>query len=144
MDTALPMPVDPKDQAMALAVSSSDFVEALNQQTLKVTGLADGLYTLKIDGEPVGDFQAAQLATGINLATLQTPMAKQAAEVHALTLKHNNVHFFRWRTLQTTLEADGFHTAALETSLDTLEEQIIAAQRMAAQPKPRRYALVAK
>lgn len=142
-DRALPMPLDAKDAALGLAVASSDFVEALNQQTLKVGGL-DGDYTLKIDGEPVGDFSAAQLGMGVNLATLQTPMTKQAAEVHALTLKHNNVHFFRWRTLQTVLEADGYNTAPSETSLDALEEQLIGAQRIAAQPKARKYELVKK
>jgi lysophospholipase L1-like esterase len=141
-DRALPMPVDMRDPVMALAVSSSDFVESLNQQILKVRGLADGVYTLRIDADNIGDFPAAQLAQGINLATLATPMTRQAAEVHALTLKHNNVHFFRWRTLQTVLEGDGFHVAQAETDLDTLEDQIIAAQRIAALPKPHRYELI--
>ena len=130
------MPIDPsKDPVLGLAVASSDFMDALNRQPLKITGLAAGNYALKIDGETVGSFSSAALAEGVNLATLATPMAKQAAEVHALTLKHNNVHFFRWRTLQTVLEADGFNTATPETALDTLEEQIIGAQRMAAQPR---------
>ena len=108
-----------------------------------MSGLS-GAYTLKIDGEPVGDFSAEQLSAGINLAELATPMSKQAAEVHALTLKHNNVHFFRWRTLQTTLETDGYNTAASEAGLDSLEEQIVGAQRIAAQPKPHKYELVAR
>ena len=68
-------------------------------------------------------------------------MARQAAEVHAFTLRHNNIHFFRWRTLQTTLEVDGFVTGPSATALDSLEDQIIAAQRLTAQPKPRRYEL---
>ena len=141
LDKALPMPVDPRDPVTALAVASSDFVATLNQQTLRVRGLDEGRYTLKIDGDSAGDFTSAQLAEGVNLAALATPMAKQAAEVHALTLKHNNVHFFRWRTLQTVLEADGFNAGPSEASLDALEEQIVAAQRMAAQPKLRRYEL---
>jgi lysophospholipase L1-like esterase len=142
LDQALPMPVESRDPAMKLALSSSDFMDALDQELLKVGGLAPGSYTLKIDSDPVGDFSSEQLGAGINLATLPTPMMKQAAEVHALTLKHNNVHFFRWRTLQTVLEPDGFSTAAPEAALDALEEQVIAAQRMAAQPKPHRYELV--
>ncbi len=141
LDRALPMPVDPKDPVIALAVASSDFTEALNQQTLRVRGLA-GDYTLKIDSEAVGDFSAAQLADGINLAVMMTPMTRQAADVHALVLKHNNVHFFRWRPLQTVLEGDGFNTGPAEAALDALEDQIVAAKRMAAQPRPRRYELV--
>jgi lysophospholipase L1-like esterase len=142
LDGALPMPLDPQDPVLALAVSSSDFIESLDRQPLKVTGLPIGNYALKIDGETVGSFSAAALGEGVNLATAPTPMAKQAAEVHALTLRHNNVHFFRWRMLQTALGTEGFSTAGPENALDTLEEQIIGAQRIAAQPRVRRYELV--
>ena len=31
-------------------------------------------------------------------------MAKQAAKVHDLTLKHNNIHFVRWRDVQITVK----------------------------------------
>jgi lysophospholipase L1-like esterase len=141
LDNALPMPVDLRDPVIALAVASSDFMDALNQEGLRVTGLAAGSYTLRIDGESVGTFTAANLESGLNLATLPTPMVKQAAEVHSHTLKHNNVHFFRWRTLQTTLEPDGFRTAQSEALLDALEEQIVGAQRLAVQPRLRKYDL---
>ncbi|MCX6632246.1 MAG: SGNH/GDSL hydrolase family protein [Candidatus Solibacter sp.] len=87
-DEALPMPLDRRDPLVALVLRSSDFMEALNQQPLSVRGLAAGRYTLKIDGDPTGTFTAEQLAQGINLAELPTPMARQAAEVHALTLRH--------------------------------------------------------
>jgi hypothetical protein len=100
LDEALPMPVDLKDPVMALAVESSDFVQTLNQQTLKVTGLAAASYGLKIDDDEVGSFTSEQLGQGINLAILPTPMAKQAAQVHKLTLQHNNMHFQRWRQVQ--------------------------------------------
>ena len=45
----------------------------------------------------VGDFTKAQLAEGVNLATLATPMAKQAAHVHQLTLRRAKAHNQRWR-----------------------------------------------
>ncbi len=140
-DKALPMPIDWKDEAVALAVHSSDFLDSLDRELLRVTGLASGTYTLKIDGETVGDFPAAQLDKGINLAEYPTPMAKQAAEVHSLTVKHNNVHFARWRTVQVPLDGQGFDTAASERALDELEDQIVMAQRVAAQPRPHLYAL---
>src|SRR5438046_640169 len=103
LDEALPMPVDLNDPVVALAVKSSDFIQALNQQTLKVTGLTAPSYNLKIDGDEMGSFGKEQLAEGINLASLPTPMAKQAAEVHKLTLQHNNAHFQRWRQIQVPL-----------------------------------------
>jgi len=143
VDRALPMPLDPKDPLLALAVRSSDFVQALNQQPLKVTGLTAASYALRIDGEAIGKFSSQQLAEGINLAVLATPMAKQAASVHALTLKHNNIHFARWRQVQAPLADDRLaRKQAALAALDKLEDDVVAQQRAAAQPKPRRYELM--
>jgi hypothetical protein len=69
-------------------------------------------------------------------------MAKQALEVHALTLKHNQIHFQRWRQLQVPLQElklDRLQPAM--DSLDALEVELLAQQRAAAQPKPRHYEL---
>src|SRR6266478_3240345 len=54
LDEALPMPVDLNDPIVALAVKSSDFLQALNRQTLKVTGLKAANFELKIDGDEQG------------------------------------------------------------------------------------------
>ncbi|MGH9592918.1 MAG: SGNH/GDSL hydrolase family protein, partial [Bryobacteraceae bacterium] len=143
-DHSLPMPIDWKDELVALAVHSSDFVDALDRELLKVTSLPAGVYTLSIDGVPAGDFTAEALASGVNLANYATPMMQQAAEVHALTLKHNNIHFARWRTVQVPLDSSGFDNAPAESALDSLEDQVIVAQRVAAQPKPHRFELVPK
>jgi lysophospholipase L1-like esterase len=141
-DSALPMPLDLNDKVVALSIHSSDFIEALDQEPLKVTGLASARYTLKIDSEKVGDFTKEQLEDGINLATLPTPMAKQAAKVHDLTLKHNDIHFASWRDVQVTLQDYKFAGAqAAVDALDRLEDQIVQQQRAAAQPKPRHYEL---
>ena len=138
-ERALPMPIDWKDETVALAVHSSDFVAALDQEKLRVSSLTAGSYTLKIDGETVGSFTADDLARGINLAEYATPMSRQAADVHKLTLEHNSVHFARWRMVQVPLDGQGFPLAPAESSLDALEQQIVLAQRVAAQPKPHQY-----
>ena len=140
-DRALPMPIDWKDETLTLAVRSSDFLAALDQEKLRVTGLSEGSYVLKIDAETVGTFSAGQLASGINLAEFATPMAKQAADVHKLTLQHNNLHFARWRMVQVPLDSLGFLLTPTESSLDSLERQVIMAQRVAVQPKPHSYEL---
>lgn len=144
-DGALPMPLDLSDPAVALAVRSSDVIETLNREPLRVTGLPAARYTLKIDGDEVADFSSEQLAAGINLATLPTPMQQQAAQVHRLTLKHNDQHAFRWRTIQVPLQS---HIEAVQKALPPLlealdeeEAQTVAQQRAAAQPQPRRYEL---
>jgi hypothetical protein len=144
-DAALPFPLNMKDPVVALAVKSSDFVEALNREPLQVTGLPAERYTLSIDGEDVGDFSRDQLAQGVNLAQLSTPMMDQARDVHRLTLKHNDHHSWRWRDIQVLLggrsaELDAALPAVLK-ALDAEEAQMVATQRAAAQPKSHRYEL---
>jgi lysophospholipase L1-like esterase len=141
-DAALPMPLEPKDDVLQLSVRSSDFLAALNQEPLKVTGLKASRYVLAIDGEPAGVFTSAQLAEGVNLAVLPTPMAAQAMRVYDLTLKHNNIHFARWRQLQVPLQ--DFYLSTVQgaiAGLDKLESELVDRQRAGAQPLPRRYQL---
>lgn len=146
-DAALPFPFDMKDAPLALAVRSSDVVESLDQQMLKVAGLTAANYMLRIDGADIASFTKEQLATGINLATMRTtPMFKQAMAVHDLTIKHNNVHFARWRTVQVPLETMTM-TAQIQDalkSLDALESDLVAQQRRAARTLPHRFELVAQ
>ena len=144
-DMALPMPFDLKDEVMLLALRSSDFLEALDQQTLKVTGLSASKYQLNIDGTDLGVFTKEQLAVGINLAELATPMLKQALEVHDLTLKHNSIHAARWQELQVGLANKPLpHLQAALDALVQLESELVTQQRAAAQPAVRHYELIAK
>ena len=141
-DGTLPMPVNMEDKVVALSVRNSDFIAALDQEPLKVTGLSAARYTLTIDGEKVGGFTKEQLEEGINLATLPTPMAKQAAKVHDLTLKHNDIHFACWRDVQLSLK--DYKLAgepAVVEALDKLEDQIVQVQRETATPLRRHYEL---
>ena len=143
-DAALPMPVEMEQESIAAALPCSDITEALNQQPLKVTGLNPGRYTLKIDDEATGSFTAAELAQGINLAMLPTPMARQAAAVRTLTFRRNHVHFARWRYVEVSLEE--YHPAKLPqavAALDALDSELAELQKSTVQPKPHRYQLTA-
>ena len=64
-------------------------------------------------------------------------MFRQAQAVHRLTLRHNDLHFQRWRTLQVPLASRGYPnlTKAIE-GLDALESDMIAEQREEARPVP--------
>lgn len=142
-DNALPLPIDWKDPVVALAARSSDVVEALDQQTLKVTGLSARRYTLKIDGEEIGTWAKEEWAHGVNLALLPTPMVRQALEVHALTLRHYDVWLARWQGVQVGLQRENSpHIREALYSLDSLEDELLQQQRALAQPKPHRYQLV--
>lgn len=145
VDAASPMPIDFKDPVVALAVKASDVIAALNQETLKVYGVTAGKYELKIDGQKAGEFSMDALLEGINLAELDTPMTRQARDVHHLTIRHNDVHFQRWRMLQTPFEKDGLPSLAKALEgLDSLERDLIEKQRAAAVPKPHKYELIPK
>ena len=142
-DGALPLPVDLVDVVMALAVRCSDVVEALDRQTLQITGLAGGRYLLKIDGQQIGTFTDSQLGAGINLAVLMTPMTKQAATVLAFTQKRNNVRAVRWRLVQVALQDDILaHKGGALKSLDILEKELIQRQHESAQSKPHHYDVI--
>jgi len=147
MDEALPMPVDLNDPVVALAVRSSDFMQTLNQQPLKVTGLSAPRYTLKIGDTEVGTFTREQLAEGINLAAEATPMVEQARRVHDLTIKHNNLHFTRWRQIQVPMEGQTAPktrraVADLLDALDAEEAELVKDQRAALRIDAHTYALV--
>jgi lysophospholipase L1-like esterase len=147
LDDALPLPFMTWQGArglgpVKLVLANSDLAEALNRQPLRVTGLRDGSYTLQIDGQAVGAFNNDELAAGVNLALFDTPMTRQAKEVHDLTVAHCDVHNGRWRTVQVPLAA--FDLPASQPamdSLDALEQAVVARQHAAAQPKPHKYSL---
>ena len=144
-DNALPMPGPWGDPLAALVLKSSDFTDALNQERLRVDGLTPATrYALTIDGQEVGVFTGEQLASGVNLATLPTPMSQQAAQVAALTSRHNDQHNTRWRTLQVPLEKDanpavGKALPPLMDALDAEEAETVKQQQAAAQPVPHHY-----
>jgi lysophospholipase L1-like esterase len=145
-DNALPMPLDLRDPTTALAVNSSDFVSALNQQTLTVSSAPAAKYELKIDDKSVGSFTKEQLAAGVNLATLTTPMATQALRVAGLAKSHSDIQNRRWRSVQVPMadEKDADlrkPTNDLITALNTREASIVASMRAMAQPTPHHFTL---
>lgn len=149
VDDALPLPLA-QAQTMwgvgpvALVLKSSDFTDAVNQQPLRVSGLKPGVYTVKIDGAPVGTFNDGELGAGINLAILKTPMTEQAKQVYDLTVSHCDIHNERWRTIQVPLAKDNLaETAPAMQSADALEAAVIRKRQEIVQPKPHHFEIVA-
>ena len=57
-------------------------------------------------------------------------MFRQAKAVHDLTLRHNDLHFLRWRTVQVPNERRGYPGLAKAIEgLDALEADMVAEQR---------------
>jgi hypothetical protein len=72
-------------------------------------------------------------------------MLRQAKAVHELTMRHNDLHFQRWRSLQVPYERRGYPslTQALE-GFDALEADVIADQRSKAKPVSHQFELVSR
>jgi hypothetical protein len=141
MDKALPLPFGPldTDPLMQLALSSSDLINALDVEILRVTALPAGSYKLQIDGREVGEFSAEQLATGINLALLETPMLEQSRRLAADT------------EIRTTIDTQLFDlivkpedqiTPETVKQLAEAEEKAIGRQRADARPVAHHYELL--
>lgn len=93
---ALPYPVLP---GAAPALQWVPFMAELNRETVQVTGLAEGSYTLLIDEQPVAAASAAELAAGVNLAgNPRSPMLRQALAVMAVEEKRHAIPASRLRT----------------------------------------------
>jgi hypothetical protein len=147
VDNSLPMPIErfPSEDLVRLVLRSSDFMDALNRETLSVTGLKPGRkYALHIDGQAIATHSADQWSAGVDLSEASTPMSKQAVDVRQLIYRHNNLHWARWHMIQTSFETEqppGMDRAM--AALDALDAEVAAMARAKAQPKPHRYELVA-
>ena len=83
--SSLPFPVAP--EALPY-VEELGLTDALNRETLKVVNLASGDWVLKIDGERIGTYSAADFAAGVQLGfNARTPQYRQAQRVFAADLE---------------------------------------------------------
>ena len=143
-DSALPWPLDrdpARDKDMLLALKVTDYESTLNRCMLTVHGLADGKYALKVDGTEVAQTTGQALGAGLDLAAIpELPINKQASEVLALTRKHNDLHFKRWRQVQFPVSKNNEAVPAdVKAQMDDLDKQDAEAaeqQHEAAMPKP--------
>jgi lysophospholipase L1-like esterase len=142
-DNALPMPFDAEDDVLALVLRSSHIVESLDQQLLKLTGLPAPKYAVRIDGEEIGAWTREELARGVNLALLATPMLKQAMSVYVFSGRLRSIRMARWQGVQVALQEEKSpHLGEALSALDALENEVIEQQKSAALPKPHHYELL--
>ena len=141
IDKALPLPFPPPevDPVLALVLKYSDLVAALDKETLEVHGLTTGNYDLLIDGRKIGSFDSDELTSGINLATMETPMLEQARLVAYDTEKVNSLESARFAVINGSATAEQLLTAqALAGAYNTATDR----QRADARPLVHHYDLV--
>ena len=126
-ENGLPLPLIKDNATMALLLKLTDIEQQLNQEPLRVTGLAAGQYTLSIDGRSTGTFAAEDLERGINLAEYNTPMRQQAQRVSWMVRDRDETHYIhlrmRVRNADTGVEDGADRMQAFE---DSLEDSIYA------------------
>lgn len=130
-----------------MAIDNSGLYRALDEQPLKVTGLAQGNYLLKINGQAVGEFSAKELHHGVNLAEYHTPMLDQSYREMELVWKQIQWRFIAWREIQLKLSDDKDPAvqqalSALVAALRAQEQDIVQQQYAAAIPQTMHYELI--
>jgi lysophospholipase L1-like esterase len=91
LDSALPF--FPADAAGILP--HAPILEELNDYRLKVTGLPEAKYEVRIDGQKIAEVASSQLSAGVNLAAAalaEGPIAERAKVVRAAVEKKNRFH----------------------------------------------------
>jgi len=141
LDGALPLPLDDKNAGQQFLRQISDIDRDLDQQILKVQGLSPGNYQLTIDGQPTGIFTSGELAQGINLADMSTPMRGQSYRVSWYIRDREDAHYVRLRMLVNQMKT-GSSAEPGATDLLRFEDDLQRQIYEMAQPLPHKYLVV--
>jgi hypothetical protein len=124
----------------ALLLDLTDIEQQLNQETLRVTGLAAGRYTLSIDSDVVDTFSPEALESGINLADYGTPMFHQAERVSWLVRDRDETHYIHLR--MRVRNADMGEQAGKPDVMQAFENSLEDSIYEAALPTPHVFRLI--
>ena len=138
LEYGLPLPLMRSNASEALLLDVSDIEKQLNQEMLRVTGLAPGRYTLSIDGNAVDTFSPEALESGINLADYPTPMFHQAQSVGWLVRDRDETHFIHARMLARGADIGSEGGKDAMQSFENMQEDLLYE---AALPKPHVFRL---
>jgi len=128
---SLPYPLDHshyegQKQTQADAMKVIPFMDEMNYEGLTVTGLTDGYYLLKIEGQEIGRFTPGDLKRGINLAEYEnTPQNQQAQQIRFINEQRwftdRQMREYYW--MEYNLMRDrGLLWASNEAAVDTLRK----------------------
>jgi lysophospholipase L1-like esterase len=138
LDNALPLPLQLHDGMIQLVLANSSLA-AMDQQLLRIDNLSAKQYTLNIDDHVVGAFTREQLASGVNLALLSTPMESQAKGVDGIEEKRARLDYAAFNIAIEDPKVDGEAEAA--KVIRVKDAALVEEQRKAAEPKPHRFEL---
>jgi lysophospholipase L1-like esterase len=140
LDRSLPLPLNFQGATVGLAERAGAGLEGLDQQTLVVKRLSPGKYDLKIDERVAGTFSEAELGKGVNLATLDTPMRRQAFSLGRMAERRHELQRLRRRLLSGPSGGPEWKETA--EGLAAFDETLQRDRTTAAKPRPRRCVIV--
>lgn len=129
------LPFFPQEAASILP--HAPLLESMNQYSLKVTGLADGKYAVRVGGVQLAEYQADQLAAGVNLAgpaLAKGPIADQVHAVKTAIEAKNHFHHDRiFRGVVLSHVPDWVYSAISSEELESKKNTVIQ-ERLAKLP----------
>jgi predicted GH43/DUF377 family glycosyl hydrolase/lysophospholipase L1-like esterase len=140
IDGSLPLAFSRDNALRAQLLDLSDIEKQLNQEPLRVTGLAEGAYKLTIDEKTVGTFSAEELARGINLVDYDTPMRAQSERVSWSVRDRDEAQYIRLRMQVRNFDAGGL--VDKEDVMGRFERSLENSIYELAAPVAHRYVLV--
>jgi lysophospholipase L1-like esterase len=138
IDDALPLPLNLEDPMIQFVLGASDLA-AMDQQVLRVEGLAAARYELRIDGHAIASFSREQLATGVNMALYSTPMEGQSKDVDGLEQKRTRLDETHFILAVEKPQVEGVSGAT--DVMRAKDEELAKEQHKSAQPKPHHFEL---
>jgi hypothetical protein len=139
-DDALPMPINWNDAGVALIADASGVVDALDDETLTVSGLNSGTYSINIDGKQVGKASADDLGKGLNLCKFATPMMVQAFNVGGLVYQKVHLNMMEWRQIRRDLGSVA-NTVPTSKAMQAMEEELVRKAQAAAVPQTHTFSI---
>ncbi len=139
-DAVLPMPINFGDPGVRLIADQSGVLDSLDDETLTVSNLDSGTYSISIDGKAVGKASADDLGKGLNLSHFYTPMMRQAFDVQGQVIQKFQLSMYEWRTVRRGLAAYGNPEQASK-GLKTLEEGLVKSMPALAVPTPHTFSI---
>jgi hypothetical protein len=100
MAEALPCPVEPQSEKARRFLDLAGFSDKINRDILRVTGLTDKAYELKMNDVSIAVYTVGELAEGVNIAEpMKGPLWDQAMAVARATADRQKAHYTKWRTV---------------------------------------------
>jgi lysophospholipase L1-like esterase len=137
-DEALPLPLD-INNAMTAVLLGVSTIEQIDQEILRVDGLATGRYQLLIDAKNVATFSSEELEHGVNLALYKTPMWQQARGADFVEERRSTLDQARF-ILRAEVKTNATSSVA-EDRLQVAGEQLDTSLRNELAPKPHIFEL---